>query len=501
MARLRAATLGDLDERVAVPRYDRDQVQVGIVHFGAGAFHRSHQAVYIDQLMTDGLAMDWGICAVDVLPADRPKAEVFAAQDGLYTLMIKHADAAIEPRVIGSLVEYLFAPDAADQVLARLADPRTRVVTLTITEGGYNFRAATGEFNAGNEAVQRDLSSRGAPETVFGLVIESLRRRRAGGVPPFTIASCDNIPGNGDIARSMFAAFADLAEPGLGAWVRTEVSFPNSMVDRITPVTTAEDTGRLRAEFGVTDSWPVVCEPFRQWVLQDTFPAGRPPLELSGVHLVADVTPYELMKLRLLNCSHQALGYSGYLAGYRYVHEAAADPVFADFLTGYMQQEARPTLPDVPGVDLDDYIATLLRRFGNPAVRDTLARLCAASSDRIPKWLVPVIRHNLATGGSVAHSATVVASWARYAEGADEQGEPIEVVDLLRDEVMTLARRQREEPLSFLTSEHLFGDLAERSRFTEAYLAALDSFHRLGARATLQRINRENRSTTTTACP
>ena len=501
MARLRAATVADLCGTVAVPRYDRSQIQVGIVHFGAGAFHRSHQAMCIDQLMNDGLAMDWGICAVDVLPADRPKAEVFTAQDGLYTLMIKRADGTIAPRVIGSLAEYLFAPDVPDQVLDRLADPRTRLVTLTITEGGYNFRPATGEFDAGNVAVQRDLSSSSAPGTVFGLVTEGLRRRRAAGVPPFTIASCDNIQGNGDMARSMFAAFADLMEPGLGAWMRTAVSFPNSMVDRITPVTTAEDIERLRAEFGIEDAWPVVCEPFMQWVLQDRFPAGLPPLELCGVQLVADVTPYELMKLRLLNCSHQALGYAGQLAGYRFVHEAAADPVFADFLAGYMQLEARPTLPDVPGVDLHDYIATLLSRFGNPAVKDTLARLCANSSDRIPKWLVPVIRHNLAAGGPVTRSATIVASWARYAEGADEQGQPIEVIDALRDEVMTLARRQHAAPLSFLTSEHLFGDLAERRPFTEAYLAALDAFHRLGARATLQHANWEIQSTSSPPDP
>jgi mannitol 2-dehydrogenase len=489
VARLCDATVADLGETVAVPRYDRSQIQIGIVHFGAGAFHRSHQAMYIDELMNAGLAMDWGICVVDVLPADRPKAKVFAAQDGLYTLMIKHADGTIEPRVIGSLAAYLFAPEVPGQVLDRLADPRTRIVTLTITEGGYNFRPATGEFDAGNGAVQRDLSSGGAPLTVFGLITEGLRRRRAAGVPPFTIASCDNIQGNGDIARSMFATFADLKEPGLGAWLRAEVSFPNSMVDRITPVTTAEDIERLRAEFGIADAWPVVCEPFRQWVLQDRFPAGRPPLEQCGVQLVADVTPYELMKLRLLNCSHQALGYAGYLAGYRYAHDAAADPVFADFLSGYMRLEARPTLPDIPGVDLDDYIVTLLSRFSNPAVKDTLARLCAASSDRIPKWLVPVIRHNLASGGSIVRSAAVVASWARYAEGIDEQGQPIEVVDSLRDEVMALARRQHEEPCGFLTNTHLFGDLAEHDVFTEAYLAALDSFHRLGARATLQDIN------------
>ena len=487
--RLRASTLGDLGGAVAVPGYDRSQVSVGIVHFGAGAFHRSHQAMYIDQLMTAGQALDWGICAVDVLPAERPKASVVAAQDGLYTLMVKHADGTIEPRVIGSLAEYLFAPDAPGQVLDRLADPRTRIVTLTITEGGYNFRPATGEFDDGNGAVQRDLSSDGAPETVFGFVTEALRRRRAAGIPPFTVASCDNIQGNGDMARAMFAAFADLTEPGLGAWLCAEVSFPNSMVDRITPVTTPEDVDRLRAEFGIDDRWPVVCEPFRQWVLEDSFPAGRPPLEECGVQLVTDVTPYELMKLRLLNCSHQALGYSGYLAGYRYVHEAAADPVFADFLTRYMQLEARPTLADVPGVDLDVYIATLLDRFGNPAVRDTLARLCAASSDRIPKWLVPVIRRNLAIGGPVVCSAAVVASWARYAEGVDEQGQPIDVVDTLRQELTARARRQRDEPLSFVANAHLFGDLAEHSAFTGAYLDALEAFRRLGARATLEQIN------------
>ncbi len=487
--RLRAATVGDLGGDVAVPGYDRSQVRVGIVHFGTGAFHRTHQAMYIDELMSAGLALDWGICAVDVLAADRPKASAFAAQDGLYTLMVKQPDGAIQPRVIGSLAEYLFAPDVPGQVLDRLADPRTRIVTLTITEGGYNFWPATGEFNAGNAAVQRDLSSDGAPETVFGFVTEALRRRRAAGIPPFTIASCDNIQGNGDIARAMFAAFADLTEPGLGPWVRAQVAFPNSMVDRITPVTTSEDIERLRQQFGIEDAWPVVCEPFRQWVLQDSFPAGLPLLEACGVQLVRDVTPYELMKLRLLNCSHQALAYAGYLAGHRYAHEAAGDPVFADFLTGYMQHEARPTLPEVPGVDLDEYIATLLARFRNPAVRDTLSRLCAASSDRIPKWLVPVIRHNLGAGGPVVRSAAVVASWARYAEGIDEQGQPIDVVDALREELMPLARRQLDEPLSFIANDDLFGDLAGHGAFAEAYLDALDAFHRLGARATFEQIN------------
>jgi mannitol 2-dehydrogenase len=490
-ARLRTATIRGLGRRVAIPSYDRSRLTVGIVHIGTGAFHRSHQAAYLDELLTAGQASSWAVCGIDLLPADRPKAEVFARQDGLYTLMVKHADGSIEPRVIGALADYVFAPDAPELAISRLTDPRTRIVTLTITEGGYNVDPTTGDFDTGNRAVQADLHGGAVPKTVFGLITEALRRRRADRVPPFTVASCDNVQGNGDLARRMFATFADLAEPGLGDWIRERVAFPNSMVDRITPVTTADDIARLRDEFGIDDGWPVVCEPFRQWVLEDNFPAGRPPWESCGVQLVSDVTAYEQMKLRLLNVGHQALGYAGYLAGYRYAHEAATDPVFAEFVTGYMQAEARPTLASVPGIDVSTYIGMLLQRFSNPAIRDTLARLCAFSTDRIPAWLLPVIKDNLAAGGEVARSAAIVASWARYAEGTDESGQPIEVVDRLRDEVMLRAASQHDDPLSFVRNERLFGDLAGHDRFAAAYLRSLASFHRAGARATLENINTE----------
>jgi mannitol 2-dehydrogenase len=489
IVRLRAETLRDAPGEVGIPGYDRGQLQVGIVHFGAGAFHRSHQAMYLDRLMRTGQARDWAICAVDVLEADRGKRAIFEAQDGLYTLVVKQPDGTIEPRVIGSIIEYLFAPDNPGRVLDRLTDPRTRIVSLTITEGGYNFHQATGEFDADNPAIRRDLAPGAVPGTVFGFITEALRRRRAAGVPPFTVMSCDNIEGNGNVARAMFGAFADLAEPGFGTWIREMVAFPNSMVDRITPVTTADDIEQLRSHVGIDDRWPVVSEPFTQWVLEDAFPLGRPAWEDCGVQLVADVTPYELMKLRLLNASHQALAYPGYLAGYRYAHEAAADPVFREFLLGYMQLEARPTLAAVPGIDLDEYIGTLLRRFANPAIRDTLARLCASSSDRIPKWVLPVIRSNLATGGQLARSAVIVASWARYADGIDEAGQPIEVVDALREELMSRAGRQRTRPLSFIEDDRIFGDIAHRSAFTGRYLTALESLYRLGARQTLVQLN------------
>jgi mannitol 2-dehydrogenase len=268
--------------------------------------------------------------------------------------------------------------------------------------------------------------------------------------------------------------------------MESEVAFPNCMVDRITPVTAPEDIERLAKEFGVADGWPVVCEPFTQWVLEDRFGQGRPPFEDAGVQMVDDVVPYELMKLRLLNASHQAMAYLGYLAGYRYAHEVCQDPLFAGFLLGYMEREGSPTLPPVPGVDLDAYRHELVERFANPEVRDTLARLCAESSDRIPKWLVPVIKANLASGGDIDRSALVVASWARYAEGVDEQGGPIEVVDRLKSRLMAAADRQNEDRLAFIRDRDLFGDLADDERFAGAYAAALDQLHQVGARATLE---------------
>jgi mannitol 2-dehydrogenase len=414
MQPLNQETLSSLSASVPIPAYDRDRVRTGIVHIGVGGFHRAHEAMYLDRLLEQGKAEDWGICGVGVLPSDRRMAEVMAAQDGLYTLVVKHPDGTLEPRVVGSIVEYLLAPDDPEAVVERMADEATRIVSLTVTEGGYNVSPVTGEFDATAPDVLADLQPGAVPRTAFGLITEALVRRRQRGLPPFTVVSCDNIQGNGDVARRSFSAFAGLRDPELGAWVDREVPFPNSMVDRITPATTDEDREEVRQRFGVDDGWPVVCEPFAQWVLEDRFSLGRPPLEDAGVQLVEDVEPYELMKLRLLNASHQALAYFGYLAGYRLVHEAAQDPLLQRLLLGYMEEEATPTLRPVPGIDLGEYRENLIVRFSNPAVRDTLARLAFDGSERIPKWLLPVIRENLATGGEIRRSAAVVASWARY---------------------------------------------------------------------------------------
>jgi mannitol 2-dehydrogenase len=486
MLPLNASNLSSLPKDLPVPSYDREALRTGIVHFGVGGFHRAHQAMYVDRLMSAGTARDWAICGVGVMPADRRMRDVMVAQDGLYTLVVKAPDGSLSARVIGSITQYLFAPDDPDAVVEKMSSPDVRIVSLTVTEGGYNINAVTGEFVADNPDVRHDLAPGAAPRTTFGLITAALARRRERGLPPFTIMSCDNIQGNGHAARRSFVAFATLLDPDLGRYVEDTVRFPNSMVDRITPVTTDDDRDEVRKRFGVDDAWPVVCEPFTQWALEDVFNQGRPPFEDAGVQVVADVEPYELMKLRLLNASHQALCYFGYLAGYRLVHEVAQDPLFAGFLLAYMDREATPTLEPVPGIDLDEYKHQLIDRFSNAQVRDTVARLCAESSDRIPKWLLPVIRHNLETGGEIVRSTAVVASWARYAEGVDEQGRPIEVVDRLRDTLVAAAARQQEDPLAFIANRELFGDLIDNERFVSTYRSALASLHTKGARATLE---------------
>jgi mannitol 2-dehydrogenase len=485
MTQVTTNSLAEIGRRMPVPEYPRNEVTTGIVHMGVGGFHRAHLAGYVDELLSRGGAMDWGITGVGLLAQDAHMNDVLTAQDGLYTLVVKHPDGSLHPRIVGSLVDYLFAPDDPGAVLDVMSRPDTRIVSLTITEGGYHLNQATGEFDPSDTDIQHDLVPGAVPRTAFGFLTEALARRRAAGAPPFAVMSCDNIQGNGTVARTMLAAFARLKDPELAVWIEQHVRFPNSMVDRITPVTTDSDRQQLAREFDVEDGWPVVCEPFIQWVLEDDFDQARPTFEDVGGQLVDDVEPYELMKLRLLNGSHQALCYLGYLSGYRYAHEVCADPLFTRFLLGYMDHEATPTLEPVPGVDLGAYKAQLIERFANPEIKDTLVRLCAESSDRIPKWLLPVVREQLARGGEVRRSALVVASWARYAEGVDEVGEPIEVVDRRRDQVMSRARQQADDPLAFIRDRELFGDLVDEPRFTAPYLRALASLHDRGASATL----------------
>lgn len=483
---LRAEALPRL--RIPVPAYDRGEVRAGIVHLGVGGFHRAHEAMYVDRLLALG-ERSWGVCGVGTETFDRRMAEVLKAQQGLYTLLLKHPDGTVEPRVIGSLVDYLYAPDDPVAVVERMAAPSTHIVSLTITEGGYLVDPVSGRFSPAEPAVQLDLASGATSRTVFGLVTEALARRRARGIPAFTVMSCDNVQENGRVAREAFTAFAGLRDAGLGAWVSEHVAFPNSMVDRITPVTGDADRDLLARVFGIEDAWPVVCEPYEQWILEDDFCDGRPGWERAGVQLVEDVRPYEMMKLRLLNAGHQAICYLGSLAGYRYTDEVCADGDFARFLLDYLAREAAPTLAPVPGVDLAEYQASVLARFSNPHVRDTLARLCAEASDRIPTFLLPVVRDQLAAGGELTRSALVVAAWARYAMGADEEGRRLEVVDRRRETVLAAAESP-DGPAGFLRDTGVFAELADHPRFLQVYREQYEALGRRGAKGAVAALAR-----------
>ncbi|MGN6325214.1 mannitol dehydrogenase family protein [Pseudolysinimonas sp.] len=477
--------------------YDRSEISVGILHFGVGNFHRSHQAMYLDRLLRDpatfGAARDWGICGVGVLPGDRAMRDALAGQGFEYTLVERHPDGAAPATRVGSIVDVLHAPDDVEAVLERLADPAVRIVSLTITEGGYNISDVTGEFDVANPAIVADAEAlrgdhgagagagAGDPATVFGLVVAGLRRRRERGVAPFTVMSCDNIEGNGEVARRTFTAFARLVDAELAAWIEREVAFPNCMVDRITPVTTDADRAWVRENYEldgapVDDAWPVLCEDFVQWVLEDEFPLGRPAWETVGVQLVDEVRPYELMKLRLLNASHQALAYSGLLAGYEFAHEGAGDPAIAAYLRAYMDREATPTLDPVPGVDLDAYKDRLIERFANPYVRDTLGRLATDASDRIPKWLVPVIRELRERGAATPLSASIVAGWARYAERVVGGDDALPFRDRQEPAVRDAVARMTEEPVGFLRNPDWFAALADDPGFVAEFLASLGAF-------------------------
>ncbi|MEV0715140.1 mannitol dehydrogenase family protein [Asanoa sp. NPDC050611] len=476
MTELTAATVDRLDPRVATPAYDRSALRVGIVHFGVGGFHRSHQQAYLDAIAAAG-ETDWGVCGVGLLPQDVAARDAAHAQDGLYVLTSSAPDGTQQSRVIGTLVRYLFAPDDPAAVLDVLTAPSTRIVSLTITEGGYGIDDATGEFDPDDELTLLDLAGADEPRSAFGYLTEALRRRRADGTPPFTVLSCDNVQGNGHVARKAVVSFARARDPELADWIDATVSFPSSMVDRITPVPTADTRRAVRDTYGIEDRWALQSESFIQWVVEDRFPTGRPDLASVGVQLVPDVEPYELMKLRLLNASHQAMSHLGLLDGRTWVHDVCQDPLYVAFLRRYMAHEAMPTLSPVPGVDLPAYCDQLLERFAGEEVRDTLARLAVDASDRLPKFLVPVLRHQLAVGGPIDCCVLVLAAWSRRLEGAGT------IADRRVDELLPLVALHPEALLGYTP---VFGDLGRDRRLVTSYVAARAELAKDGARAAMR---------------
>jgi fructuronate reductase len=484
MTRLSLETLDRLPSDVARPRYDVAAVRVGIVHLGVGAFHRAHQAVYIDDRLAAG-ETGWAIAGASLRSPETSHA--LKPQDGLYTASACNAEGEAL-RIVGSLRRLLVAPNEPEALLAAMSDANVRIVALTVTEKGYCHDPATCRLDEDHPDIRHDLGQMSAPKSAPGFVVEALARRRAAGVAPFTVMSCDNLPSNGATARNVVTRLAALRDGDLGEWIEGEVAFPSTMVDRIVPATTDEDRARIAARIGVEDAWPVVTEPFTQWVIEDRFSLGRPRLEDSGATLVGDVAPYELAKLRLLNGSHSTLAYLGYLAGYETVAEVMADASFARLIAELMERESAPTLDVRATGDLTAYMRALLARFRNPALRHRTWQIAMDGSQKLPQRLLGTVRARLAKGEPIDRLALGVAAWMRYVTGIDEQGRPIDVRDPLAARLKAIADREglnaaRLAP-ALANVDEVFGDLAGDARFLAPVTGALAKLIAKGARRT-----------------
>lgn len=483
VSKLNEANLSHLTSKVRIPQYDRQRLTSSIVHIGVGGFHRAHQALYLDNYAQQNPDSQWGICGVGLLEFDRRMRDALHTQDCLYTL-VERSPESDNSRVIGSIINYLFAPDNSQAVIDALTDPKCRIVTLTITEGGYYYIESSGEFDVNHPTIQHDLQYPDQQIGVYGYLTNALNQRCQQGLEPFTVLSCDNLQGNGNIAQKMLTTFAEMRDPELGKWIAENVTFPNCMVDRITPATTSSDIEMVKQQFGINDAWPVVAEPFLQWVVEDNFCAGRPKLETVGVQFTDDVHPYEMMKIRLLNASHLLIGYLGTLMGYSYAHETMADPLIRQAVE-HLMEEMTPTLQPVPGINLDDYKKTLIERFANPKIRDQLPRLCLNSSAKLPKWVLSPLKEKLRQNGAIDYMSLTIAAWFRYLNGQDDQSNPITIDDPMAEILTQRAQSNGSDPGSLLGLSELFGDLPQSSSFVKNVTQHLQNLYQLGAKKTL----------------
>jgi mannitol 2-dehydrogenase len=481
--KLSLATLKDAAATAAVPAYDRNTLTAGIIHFGVGNFHRAHQAVYLDDLFNTGKGHDWAIIGAGVLPSDAAMREKLKAQDYL-TSVVEQDNNRTAARVTAPMID-IIAPDEKAVLIEKLADPAIRIVSMTITEGGY-FIDASGHFNPGHPAIVEDSQNLTAPKTVFGLILAGLRLRRERGVKPFTVMSCDNIPGNGHVTENTVVGLAKLSDPAFAQWIHDNVAFPNSMVDRITPATGQREADILRNDFQIDDNWPVFCEEFKQWVMEDHFPSGRPPLEEVGVQFVQDVAPYELMKIRILNGGHAAIAYPGELLDIHFVHEAMEHPLIRAFLAKLEKEEIIPIVPPVPNTRLDDYFDLIERRFLNPKIGDTIPRLAQDGSNRQPKFILPSTRDRLAQGKDIVGLSLVSALWCRYFAGTSDSGRKIAFNDASAEKLQAAALQAKNDPDAFLVFDEIFGEVSKSDLFRQRFAHALKTLWEKGTARTLE---------------
>ena len=479
--RLSPTTIGQVGSGVRRYRYDRAAVTAGIVHLGIGAFHRAHQAVVIDDLLEQDSS--WGIVGASLRRPDTKEA--LAPQGGLYTVLTKDGERC-EARVIGSVLGVLDAPNEKAALLARMSDAATRIVSLTVTEKGYCYNAATGGLDRAHPEVIADLAHPHEPATAAGLVVEALRRRREAGIAPFTVLSCDNLPHNGEVTAKVFGDFAEAVDAGLGRWVRESVAFPGTMIDRIVPATTDADRAEVAALLGLEDAWPVMAEPFLQWVIEDKFTGPRPRFELGGAEFVSDVAPYERMKLRMLNGTHSMMAYLGYLAGHEFIAQVIGTEAFRRFVGNAFAEEIAPTL-GMPSAQTDVYAAKLLERYSNTALRHRTYQIAMDGSQKLPQRLLGTIADRIKAGAPFERLGLGVAAWMVYASGRDEKGGAIVVQDPMQPE---FARVDPANALDgYLALERIFPrELSGNATFREVVGRQLALLREVGAAEAVRRV-------------
>jgi mannitol 2-dehydrogenase len=483
--KLSLKNLCHMPSNVPVPKYARSSLSAGIMHFGVGNFHRAHLAVYLDDLFNQGLDHDWALVGAGVMPSDEAMRVRLAEQDFLTTVVEQDNDLSTA-HITGPMIDFV-SPNDPSAIMAKLCDPAIRIVSLTITEGGYFIDPATGKFDPADPAIAHDGAHPHQPKTVFGFIVAGLAARRAGDIAPFTVMSCDNVPHNGLVTRNAIVGLAKLSNPSLAEWIKTNVAFPNAMVDRITPATGDRERNIASEVFGVDDVWPIFCEEFKQWVVEDDFPSGRPAWEKVGATFVKDVTPYENMKIRILNGGHAVIAYPAGMMDIHFVHDAMQNDLVRGFLAKVEQEEIIPMVAPVPNMDLQEYYKLIDRRFSNPKVADTVRRLCLDGSNRQPKFIVPTIADRLAAGKNIAGLALESALWCRYCFGTTDSGAVIEANDPNWNRMQQTAQAAKLNPNAWLAMSDIYGDVGKHPLMQAEFAKALNALWKDGTKATLER--------------
>jgi mannitol 2-dehydrogenase len=481
--KLSLKNLENIGSRLKVPTYQRSDLLAGILHFGVGNFHRAHQGVYLDDLFNLGVGLDYAIVGTGVMASDAQMMAMLREQDYLTTIVEQEAEKS-QAHITGPMIDFI-DPGNVPAILERLEDPAIRIISLTVTEGGYYIDPATDDFNPQDPAIRHDGENPDTPKTAFGMIVAGLKKRRAAGIAAFTIMSCDNLPHNGKIAKNAVTGLAALSDPELAEWINAHVAFPNGMVDRITPATGDRERSIAAEQFGVEDKSPVFCEGYNQWVLEDNFPSGRPELERVGVQFVSDVTPYENMKIRILNGGHATIAYPAGLMDIHFAHEALENTLVRNFLQKVECDEIIPVVPPVPDTNLDDYFSLIKRRFANPKIADTIQRLCLDGSNRQPKFIIPSIMDNLQAGRATNGLALVSALWCRYCFGETDSGAIIEPNDPNWDRLQAQAKLAKDNPLVWLAMHDIYGELDQSGPFRDLFAGWLTMLWREGTKETL----------------